>query len=148
MDYVVGDALVSLERGHLTRLGLWAAASIAAGVLAAVGVRRTATDHQAFWRHFGIQSVAWGGVDLLIVAFAWNGIAARDLAGAIALDRFLWLNIGLDVGYVMLGATLLAFGWRAPRRPGLVGAGVAIIAQGAALAILDARLSAYIVRSL
>lgn len=146
MEYVVGDALVSLERGHLVRLCAWVVGSIAAGVLAVLLARRMQPANQGFWRHFGIQSGAWGVVDLLIVAAAWTGIEARDLAGAIALDRFLWLNIGLDVGYVMLGVTLMAFGFRAPRRAGLIGAGVAIVAQGAALAILDAQLSAYIVR--
>lgn len=146
MEYSVGDALVSLERGHLGRLCVWAAGSIAAGLLAVLLARRMKPAQQSFWRHFGIQSGAWGVVDLLIVAAAWKGIAARDLAGAIALDRFLWLNIGLDVGYVMLGITLMAFGFSAPRRPGLIGAGLAIVAQGAALAILDAQLSAYIVR--
>jgi hypothetical protein len=91
--------------------------------------------------------VAWGLVDLGIVALAWGGLTPRDIAGAIALDRVLWLNIGLDVGYTMVGATLLIFGLRAPRRPGLVGAGTAVILQGLALALLDAVLSAAIVRS-
>lgn len=146
MNYTIGDALVLLERGHLVRLFGWAIGSIVVGVFAALLARRARPESAGFWRHFGIQSGAWGVVDLLIVAAAWNGIVPRDLAGAIALDRFLWLNIGLDVGYMMLGATLMAFGLRAPRRPGLIGAGVAIVVQGAALAILDAQLSAYIVR--
>jgi hypothetical protein len=91
--------------------------------------------------------LAWGVVDLVIVALAWRGLAPRDVAGAVALDRILWLNIGLDVGYAMVGVTLLVFGMRAPRRPGLVGAGVAVVLQGLALAVLDAILSAAIVRS-
>jgi hypothetical protein len=73
-------------------------------------------------------------------------VGHANLASAVALDRFLWLNIGLDVGYAMVGVTLFVFGFRAPRRAGLLGAGAAIIAQGLALAILDAQLSAYIVR--
>jgi hypothetical protein len=146
MDYTIGDALVVLERGHLVRLSLWAIGSVVVGGLAVLLASRARPAQESFWRHFGIQSGAWGLVDLVIVVAAWNGIVPRDLAGAIALDRFLWLNIGLDVGYMMLGATLLAFGLRAPRRHGLIGAGVAIVAQGAALAILDAQLSAYIVR--
>lgn len=146
MDYVTGDILAALKRGHLVRLALWAVASIIGGVVALLAARQLAPAAQGFWRHFGIQSGAWGAVDLLIVAAAWNGAEARDIAGAIALDRFLWLNIGLDLGYVMVGLTLLVFGFRAPRRSGLIGAGAAIIAQGVALALLDAQLSAYIVR--
>ena len=146
MDFATGVYLLELERGHLLRLGVWAAVSLLAGVLLVPLVGRLAPASQGFWRHFGIQSGAWGAVDLIIVAVAWNGLALRDLAGAIALDRFLWLNIGLDVGYAMVGLTLIAFGARKPRRVGLVGAGAAIVAQGVALAILDAQLSAYIVR--
>ncbi|MBA3854135.1 MAG: hypothetical protein C0503_06955 [Gemmatimonas sp.] len=114
------------------------------GLLCTMWARRA--EQPAFWRHAGIQTAAWGAVDLLIVALAWRGLSTRDLAGAIALDRVLWLNIGLDVGYAMVGLTLLVFGLRAPRRPGLIGAGAAIVVQGLALAVLDAILSAAIVR--
>ena len=47
------------------------------------------------------------------------------------------MNIGLDAGYVMVGVTLLVLGWRVMRRLGLVGAGLAVIVQGSALALLD-----------
>jgi hypothetical protein len=146
MNHVTGVALLGLERDHLVRLAVWATASILVGLT----VIRLSRDSQkvspAFWRHFGIQSAAWGLVDLLIVAAAWGGLAPRDLPAAIELDRFLWLNIGLDVGYAMVGLTLLVFGMRAPRRAGLMGAGAAIVLQGVALAALDAILSGNIVR--
>lgn len=146
MDYLIGDALLAQERGHVVRLAAWAITSLIAGAICLLVARPLSEAAKSFWRHFGLQSAAWGAVDLLIVAAAWNGIEARDVAGAIALDRFLWLNIGLDAGYAMVGATLIAFGLRSPRRTGLVGAGAAIVLQGAALAILDALLSAHIVR--
>jgi hypothetical protein len=146
MNYAIGEELLALERGHLVRLLTWAIASMVLGLLAWRSARRRAAHGQAWWRHFGIQTAAWGAVDLLIVALAWGGLEPRDLSGAIALDRFLWLNIGLDAGYAMVGITLFALGLRAPRRSGLVGAGTAIVVQGVALAILDAQLSAYIVR--
>lgn len=144
MNYETGSLLLGLERDHLTRLAVWALGSILGGVLCTMWGRRAVQP--AFWRHAGIQTAAWGAVDLIIVALAWRGLATRDLAGAIALDRVLWLNIGLDVGYAMVGLTLLVFGLRAPRRPGLIGAGAAIVVQGLALAVLDAILSAAIVR--
>lgn len=146
MDYITGVSLLELERGHLVRLSTWAVASLALGLAALGWARRLAPAPRSFWQHLGIQSAAWGVVDLMIVAAAWNGLVARDLAGAIALDRFLWLNIGLDVGYAMVGITLVVFGARSPRRTGLIGAGVAIVLQGIALAVLDAQLSAHIVR--
>ena len=37
----------------------------------------------------------------------------------------------------MVGMTLLVFGWRMARRMGLVGAGLAVVVQGSALALLD-----------
>ncbi|WKW10819.1 hypothetical protein Strain138_000051 [Pseudogemmatithrix spongiicola] len=145
MNYIIGTELMSLERAHLVRLGVWALASIVAGTGLIVWARRSGIP--GFWRHAGIQTAAWGAVDLAIVAFAWHGLVLRDLPEAIALDRFLWLNIGLDVGYVMVGITLLVIGRRAPTRPGLMGAGAAIIVQGLALAVLDAILSGAIVRA-
>ena len=56
------------------------------------------------------------------------------------------MNIGLDVGYVLVGITLVVIGWRAVRRFGLVGAGMAIVLQGAALAVLDLLLAGQISR--
>lgn len=144
MNYVTGLELQALEHGHLVRLAVWALGSIVMGAVMLGWAPRGSAP--GLWKHAGIQSVAWGAVDLLIAGFALFGLAPRDLTGAIALDRFLWLNIGLDVGYAMVGATLIAFGARAPRRPGLIGAGAAIVAQGLALAVLDAYLSAVIVR--
>lgn len=144
MSYVTGLELLAIERGHLLRLAVWAVGSIAVGATMLFWARRAKSPD--FWRHAGIQSAAWGAIDLLIVAFAVRGLAPRDVMAAIALDRFLWLNIGLDVGYAMVGITLLVFGARHPRRPGLIGAGAAIVAQGIALAVLDAYVSALIVR--
>lgn len=148
MDYVTGNALLVLERAHLVRLAVWAVGSLVVGLLLLVWSRRSAL--REFWRHAGIQSAAWGLVDLVIVAVAARGLTPRDLAGAVALDRVLWLNIGLDAGYAMVGLTLIAVGGRASpngsRRPGLVGAGAAIVLQGVALAALDGYLSAAIVR--
>lgn len=144
-DMVTGPALLALERGHLDRLTILAVVSIALGAVMLAWHRYRAWG-QPFAQHFGIQSTAWGVVDLAIVWWAAHGLSERDLRGAVALDRVLWLNIGLDVGYAMVGATLVVCGWRLGRRMGLVGAGAAIIAQGIALAVLDAQLSAALVR--
>ena len=65
----------------------------------------------------------------------------RDVSSATRLDRFVWFNNGLDVGYVAVGLTLAIVGWQLGRRLGLVGAGVGIVVQGLALLILDLRFS-------
>jgi hypothetical protein len=96
--------------------------------------------------HFAIQTAAWGAIDLALAANGLRTLALRDLAGATRLDRFLWLNVGLDVGYVLVGLTLLIAGWRIGRRPGLIGAGVGVMVQGTALALLDLGLASQISR--
>jgi hypothetical protein len=87
--------------------------------------------------HLGVQSAAWGGVNLVIAWRAAAALSLRDHAGAVALDRFVWLNIGLDAGYALVGLTLIACGVWLARRPGLIGAGIGVVVQGGALAILD-----------
>jgi hypothetical protein len=74
------------------------------------------------------------------------GLAPRDLAGATRLDRLLWLTIGLDIGFVLIGLTLVATGWRLGRRLGLVGAGTAVVVQGTALLLLDLLIASQISR--
>lgn len=76
----------------------------------------------------------------------WSRLAARDIAGATRLDRVLWLNIGLDAGYVLVGVALVLVGWRLGRRLGLVGAGIGLVVQGCALVVLDLILAAQISR--
>ena len=47
---------------------------------------------------------------------------------------------------LLVGSALLVLGWRLARRMGLVGAGLAVIIQGAALALLDLVLAGQISR--
>jgi hypothetical protein len=68
----------------------------------------------------------------------------RDYAGAQRLLNVLWLNLGLDAGYVAVGATLLLAAWRWGARAGGIGAGIGIVVQGLALLLLDLRLLAAI----
>jgi hypothetical protein len=135
------DVLLSLERTHLLRLALWGGGSVLAGtlLLAWLAWRRPATP---LLRHFGIQTAAWGAVDLAICAWAWRGLALRDFDGQAQLVNVLWLNVGLDVGYAGVGLTLALTAWRLGQRLGAVGAGVGVIVQGLALALLDLRLIA------
>lgn len=139
------DSLLEFERLHLLKLTAWAALSVGVGILL-LTVLRLRRAESPLLRHFAIQTAAWGAVDLAIVWWANSQLALRDLAGATALDRFVWLNIGLDVGYAGIGLALAITGWRLGRRLGLVGAGLGVIVQGLALAVLDLQLAATIVR--
>lgn len=139
------DTLLAAERGHLLRLAMWGAMSVVAGTAVwALLVSRRARS--PLLQHFAIQTAAWGAIDLAICAAAWRGLKLRDLTGAIALDRFIWFNIGLDVGYVAVGATLAIVGWRLTRSLALVGAGIGVVVQGIALALLDLVLASMIAR--
>ena len=139
------DTLLVAERAHLLRLALWAAASLLTGtaLVAMVHIGRT---RSSLLRHFGIQTAVWGAVELGVALLLLRSLALRDVAGATRLDRILWMNIGLDVGYALVGITLAVVGWRAVRRLGLVGAGIAIVLQGAALAAIDLLLASQISR--
>jgi hypothetical protein len=145
MSFMWADTLLAAEGAHLLRLLLWGAASlfVGTGLLAwlRLGARRSALLEQ-----FAIQTAAWGAVEIALAALARRSLGIRDLAGATRLDRLLWLNLGLDAGYLMLGLALAIVGWRLARHPGYVGAGIAIIVQGVALALLDLTLAIQISR--
>jgi hypothetical protein len=135
---VWSDTLLALERAHLLRVALWGGGSVLAGsLLLALLALRGRLAASALVKHFAVQTAAWGAIDLALVAFAWRGLALRDHAGAMHLDRLLWLNLGLDAGYVGVGATLALSAWTLGRRLGGVGAGLGIVTQGTALFLLD-----------
>lgn len=134
------DSLLVAERAHLVRLIAWGAGSVLAGtaLLLLVTVRRGGPSGAPLLANFAIQCAAWGAIDLIIALFAWRGLAERDINGATKLDRLLWLNTGLDIGYVAVGVALAIVGWQLGRRLGLVGAGLGVMVQGLALLVLDA----------
>ena len=136
MSFMWADTLLAAEGAHLLRILLWGAASllVGTGLLAwlRLGARRSALLEQ-----FAIQTAAWGTAEIALAALAQASLGMRDLAAATRLDRLLWLNLGLDAGYVMLGLALGIVGWRLARHLGYVGAGIAIVVQGGALALLD-----------
>ena len=139
------DTLLAAERAHLVRLLVWAGGSLIAGTALLawlqIGHRRS-----ALLEHFGLQTAGWGAAELAFGTVARASLAVRDLAGATRLDRLLWLNIGLDGGYVLVGTALVVTGWMLGRRLGLIGAGLAIVLQGVALALLDLLLAGQISR--
>ena len=132
------DSFLLLERAHLQRLLLWGVASAVAGTVLVLLTRRTRRQSPLLF-HFALQMAAWGWIDLVLAGNAWRALALRDLQSAAQLDRFVWLNVGLDIGYVATGAVLGISAWTLGRRAGGIGAGAAIVVQGLALLVLDAR---------
>ena len=139
------DTLEALERTHLLRLMVWGAASLLAGTALLAWLKATTRNSALLW-HFGLQCAAWGAVEVAMAGLFFALVAPRDLAAATRLDRLLWLNIGLDTGYVLVGALLAITGWLIARALGLVGAGTAIAIHGMALALLDLALAGQISR--
>lgn len=145
MSFMWADTLLTAERALLLRLLAWGALSILAGTGMLAWLRFRARS-SALLEHFAVQMAAWGMVELAFVALSWRSLAPRDLPAATRLDRLLWLNAGLDVGYVLVGVTLAITGWRLGRRLGVVGAGIGVVVQGAALLLLDLILASQISR--
>lgn len=120
---------------------VWAATSIAVGVVAA-------TRTGPWWRGFGHQHVSWGAIDLAIVGVA-GALQHRRMRrlgdpyepSALAherrwLRRVLVVNVVADAGYVIGGVAL----WRGrPEHLYAAGAGAAITLQGTFLMVHDAQ---------
>jgi hypothetical protein len=145
MNFMWADTLEAAERAHLLRLVVWGGASLLVGTTLIVFLR-VGRQRSSLLDQFGIQNAAWGTVEVLVARLGLRSLSIRDLASATRLDRLVWFSIGLEAGAVLVGITLVLAGWRVARRPGLVGAGLGVIVQGAALAVLDLVLAAQISR--
>ena len=145
MGFMWADTLLTAERAHLIRLLIWGGGSVLVGTALLAWLHRGRRS-SALLEHFGIQTAGWGVAELAFGAISLGRVATRDLAAATRLDRFLWFSVGLDAGFVLVGLTLLVVGWRLGRRLAVIGAGLAIIVQGIALALLDLVLAGQISR--
>ena len=132
------DTLLGAERAHIHQLLMWGGASAVLGLLLLLTIGRPRRSPLVF--HFAVQSLAWGVVIAAVAGSALESLQLRDLGAATRLDRWLWLNLGLETGYVAVGATIALCAWFLGRRYGGVGAGVAITVQGLGLALITARL--------
>ena len=139
------DTLQAAEHAHLLRLLIWAAASILCGtaLLAFLRMRGHRSD---LLRHFSLQATVWGTAMALWAAWQYQSLGPRDVGSATRLDRLLWLWIGLDLGALAMGLVLVLIGIRLGRRMSLVGAGMGVIVQGCALALLNLVLAGQISR--
>lgn len=139
------DTLLAAERSHLIRVALWAATSAALGmaVVAIIAVRRVAAPI-VLW--FGIQTLIWGSLELIISAVRWSALSMRDVAGATRLDRLTWLGIGLDVGIIGAGVAAAIIAWRYKRHPGVFGGGLGVVVQGLGLLVLELTFASILTR--
>jgi hypothetical protein len=142
---VFADTLLRAEQQHLLQLFVWCALSILAGtaLAATLAAKRIRSP---LLTQFALQMAIWGGAIGAIAILRWTTLEFRDLSGAARLERLVWFNVGLDVGFVVSGAVLAATAWLLGRRAGPLGAGVGIAIQGLALVVIDLQFAAVVSR--
>ena len=128
----------SLKTGMLI-LGGWAILNILVGSFKLTKATRS--------RKFYFQmNLYWNIVNLMIAAAALYSIFSRDPAMATLLQslklhiwykKILYLNVGLDVAYVVLGAYLKERSRNSPKTEQLQGWGQSLVLQGLFLFVLD-----------
>ncbi|MDX2128330.1 MAG: hypothetical protein SFU91_04770 [Chloroherpetonaceae bacterium] len=124
----------------------WAAVSIASGVALSLNSSSKA-------KYAGYQAVGWGAVNAAIAGFALYGIG-QDFAGLDSISnsssallselneehsfsKVLLVNLGLDVGYMGVGITLMALSRNRKNEDALFGSGIGVLIQGAFLLGFD-----------
>jgi len=132
--------LEKARRAHLRRVLSWGAASLVAGV----GLAASADDNQPTRRGFGLQTAGWGAVDVAIAAWGLRSSSAPATTPRAALEaedawtHVLLVNLGLNVGYVLVGTALHVASREGLRSGAAVrGHADAVIVQGVALLVLD-----------
>ena len=101
------------------------------------GASQLAGQPDPWQRGFAIQQVAWGAIDAGIGLWAWQDFERRRTTGEdLALKPWLHdlyvVNAALDLGYMAVGAWLLAQPDEAAR-----GHGAGLLVQGGWLALFD-----------
>ena len=135
-------ALRADQQAHLWRVGAWGLANAVGGAVLVLATDRDADPGR--WA-FGLQSGAWGVVNVGIAAVglaSGPGEVTAEWATALGAENgyadVLLVNLGLNVGYVAVGGTLLAVAGRGVSTPDAWrGHGGALVLQGAGLLVLD-----------
>lgn len=133
----------SYSQAIAVRLRAWAVFSISVG-LALLTFPSSFSLSPSFSSAFGLQCLVWGAIDGLI---AWAGLRSAQKRSrppeveAAHLRRLLWLNAGLDVLYIAVGAALIYF---SAGQADWLGHGWGVMVQGAFLLIFDAAHAYYL----
>ena len=139
---VLSAALRADQQAHLWRVGAWGLANAVGGAVLVLASDRDAQPGR--WA-FGVQSGAWGAVNVGIAVFGLAGgpgEVTADWASAHGAENgyadVLLVNLGLNAGYMAVGGTLLAVAGRGVSTPDAWrGHGSALVLQGAGLMVLD-----------
>lgn len=139
---VVSKAHLEAQRAHLYRVLGWGGLNVAVGAALLLASDRT-TQRGRFG--FGVQSAAWGTINMGIAVvglLAGGGELAQAVPEALRAENgyadILLFNLGLNVAYASVGATLIAVSGRGVAHPAAWrGHGSALILQGLGLFVLD-----------
>ncbi len=126
-------------------LGLWALLNILTGSLSLTKATRSK-------RYFHQMNLYWNIVNICIAGaslyFILSDDATRSMAQSLSLHhwfkKILYLNVGLDVSYILLGALLKEHSRNSPKTEQFTGWGNAIVLQGLFLLLLDLVLTAFL----
>jgi len=138
----VSESYRAAQRAHLYRVLGWGGLNAAVGAALLLASDRT-TQRGRFG--FGVQSAAWGTINMGIAAvglLAGGGEVAQSVSEALRAENgyadILLFNLGLNVAYASVGATLIAVSSRGVAHPAAWrGHGTALIVQGLGLFVLD-----------
>jgi hypothetical protein len=132
---------LSEQRKAMWILAAWAGASMASGSAMAIQNKDTSLRFQGF------QHVGWGAVNAAIAGFALYGLSgsAQDSATLFSefseeqtFSKILLVNVGLDVGYMLVGSTLMVASRNGLKDPDkFFGSGLGVVIQGAFLLVFD-----------
>ena len=134
-------ALQDAKTTHLWRVAAWGGANALGGLALVWGVGRS--ERPAAW-HFGAMTAGWGAVNVGIAAIGLSTATppAPTTEAVLGAERqfhdILLFNLGLNVAYSAVGATMLGAGSRDVSNAGRWrGFGTSLIVQGAGLLVLD-----------
>ncbi|ARS36846.1 DUF6992 family protein [Pontibacter actiniarum] len=128
----------TLKTGMLV-LGGWAIVNI---LVSSFKLTRATRNRKYFYQ----MNLYWNVVNLVVASVALYSILTKDssaqsLADSLYLHgwykKVLYLNVGLDVGYMLLGVYLKERSRYSPKTERLLGWGQAIVLQGVFLFLLD-----------
>ena len=133
--------LQAAERAHLWRVAAWGGANALGGLALVWASSRSGTSTR--W-HFGAMSAGWGVVNVGIAAggLLASGPSPAEPGALLAAERqfhdILLFNLGLNVAYSAVGATMLGAGaYGVDNRGRWRGFGTSLILQGVGLLVLD-----------
>jgi hypothetical protein len=133
--------LQAAKSDHLWRVAGWGGVNALGGLALAWASSRS---NQATRWHFGAMSAGWGVVNVGIAAggLLASGAPPTEPGAVLAAERqfhdILLLNLGLNVGYSVVGATMLGASYYGIDNVGRWrGFGTSLILQGVGLLVLD-----------